>query len=174
MIWLLAKSRSLGEAMKPHYLSILALLFLTTLTPAFAIEQPRMVPRANEVPKPIDEVFARLKKYFSDPSSNFQLVSADPKTHTIVAKQSGIPSASWSNWAFCKTGPVEMIYKYEDGAVTVTVKLEKTTKHSTFVSVSADFQGAYRLGANENKVACESKFVLEDQILSVAGASSTN
>jgi len=132
------------------------------------------VPRANEVPKPIDEVFARLKKYFSDPLNHFQLVSADPRKHTIVAKESGIDGASWNNWAFCKTGPVEMIYKYVDGTVTVTVKLEKTTKRATFVSVSADFQGAYRLGANENKVACQSKFALEDQILSVAGASSTN
>ena len=158
--------------MKPLYLSIVAFLFLATLTPAFAIEQPRIVPRANEVPKPIDEVFVRLKKYFSDPMNHFQLVSEDPKTHTIVARESGVDSASWNNWAFCKTGPVEMIYKYEDGTATVTVKLEKTTKHSTFVSVAADFQGAYRLGSNENKVACQSKFVLEDQILSVAGASS--
>jgi hypothetical protein len=158
--------------MKSLLIPIVAFLFLATLTPAFAIEQPRIVPRANEVPTPIDEVFVRLKKYFSDPMNHFQLVSADPKTHTIVAKESGIDSASWNNWAFCKTGPVEMIYKYEDGAATVTVKLEKTTKHSTFVSVAADFQGAYRLASNENKVACESKFVLEDQLLSVAGASS--
>ena len=160
--------------MKPLYPSILAFLFLAALTPAFAIEQPRIVPRANEVPKPIDEVFAQLRKYFSDPMNHFQLLSAEPKTHTIVATESGIDSASWNNWAFCKTGPVQMIYKYEDGTATVTVKLEKTTKHSTFLSVAADFQGAYRLGANENKVACESKFVLEDQILSVAGATSAN
>ena len=161
--------------MKRFYLPILAFLFLATLTPAFAIEQPRIVPRANEAPKPIDEVFARLKKYFSDSSmSHFELVSADPKTHTIVAKQSGIGDLVWDNWAFCKAGPVEMIYKYVDGTVTVTVKLEKTTKHSTFVRVAADFQGAYRLGSNENKVACQSKFALEDQILSAAGASSAN
>jgi hypothetical protein len=171
MIFVDAKPRSHGGAMK-LFLSIAAFLFLATLAPAFAIEQPRIVPRANEVAKPIDEVFARLKKYFSDSSvSRFQLVTADPKTHTIVAKQSGIDSGSWNNWAFCKAGPVEMIYKYEDGIVTVTVKLEKTTKRSTFASVSADFQGAYRLGANENKVACQSKFALEDQIISVAGAS---
>ncbi|HSU91696.1 MAG TPA: hypothetical protein VLI44_09595 [Sporolactobacillaceae bacterium] len=157
--------------MKPLYLTILALLFLATFTPAFAIEQPRIVPRANEVPKPIDEVFARLKKYFSDPNNHFQLVSADPRKHMIVAKQSGIGDLIWANWAFCKTGPVEMIYKYEDGTVTVTVKLEKTTKRSTFVSVSADFQGAYRLGSNENKVECQSKFALEDQVISAAGAS---
>lgn len=161
--------------MKPLLLSLVAFLFLATLTPAFAIEQPRSVPRMNQVPKPMDEAFAGLKKYFSESSvSHFQLVSADPKTHTIVAKQSGIDSASWNNWAFCKTGPVEMIYKYVDGTVTVTVKLEKTTKRSTFAIVSADFQGVYRLGANENKVACQSKFALEDQILSVAGAISAN
>ena len=174
MISVNGKTSSNGEAMKSLLLSVVALLFLATLTPAFAIEQPRIVPRMNQVPKPIDEVYARLKKYFSDPLNHFQLVSADPKKHTIVAKQSGIDSASWNNWAFCKTGPVEMIYKYEDGTVTVTVKIEKTTKKTSFVSVSADFQGSYRLGANENKVACQSKFVLEDQILSVAGASSAN
>jgi hypothetical protein len=157
--------------MKFLLIPIVAFLFLATLTPAFAIEQPRIVPRANEVPKAIDEVFTRLKKYFSDPMNHFQLVSADPKTHTIVAKQSGIGDLVWANWAFCKTGPVEMIYKYQDGTVTVTVKLEKTTKRSTFVSVAADFQGAYRLGSNETKVACDSKFVLEDQVPSAAGAS---
>jgi len=68
--------------MKLLYLPILALLFLAAFTPAFAIEQPRIVPRANEVPKPIDEVFARLKKYFSDPNNHFELVSADLRKHT--------------------------------------------------------------------------------------------
>ena len=63
-----------------------------------------------------------------------------------------------------------MIYKLEDDAVTVTVKLQKPTPHSTFVSVAADFQGTYGLGANQNKVACTSKFVLEDNILAAAGA----
>ena len=158
--------------MKPLRWSIIAFLFLAALTPALAIEPPRIVPRMNRVPKPVDEVFARLKKYFADSAtSHFQLVSADAKNHTIVAKQSAIDNASWTNWAFCKTGPVQMIYKFEVGTVTVTVKLEKTTKQSTFASVSADFQGLYGLGANENKVACVSKFVLEDNILSVAGAS---
>ncbi len=159
--------------MKHLCLSIIAFLLIATLTPTFstAIETPRIVPRMYTVPQPIDVVFVRLKKYFSgSPKGNFQLVSADSKTHTIVAKLSGIDNATWSDWAFCKTGPVEMIYKYEDGTVMVTVKLDKTTKNSTFVSVSADFHAAYRLGANENNVACDSKFVLEDQVLAAAGA----
>jgi hypothetical protein len=160
--------------MKHLCLSIIAFLLLATLTPTFstAIDTPRIVPQMNTVNKPIDEVFARLKKYFTDSTkSNFQLIRADPKTHTLVAKLSGIGSETWTNWAYCETGPVEMIYKYEDGTVTVTVKLEKTTKNSTFVTVSADFEGSYRLGDRENKVACTSKFALETQILAAAGGS---
>ena len=157
--------------MKHLPISIIAFLCLATVTPAFAIETPRIVPRMNTVQMPINEVYARYKKYFSDPStSHFQLVSADARTHTIVAKQSGIDGGSWGNWAFCKADPVQMIFKYQDGTATVTVKLEKTTRKSTFVSVSADFQGLYALGANQNTIACTSKFVLEDNILAVAGA----
>ncbi|MGH7925946.1 MAG: hypothetical protein ACREQH_15285 [Candidatus Binatus sp.] len=154
-------------------MKILAVLIIVTLfaSTALTIETPRIVPRMNEIQKPIDEVFASVKKYFTDSSlSNFQLVSADKATHTLVAKQSGIDDESWTKWAFCETGPVQMIYKLQDGTVTVTVKLEKSTRLSTLASVSADFQGAYALGANENKVACTSRFVLEDNILAAAGA----
>jgi hypothetical protein len=157
--------------MKHLLVAIIAVLCLATFTPAFAIDQPRVVPRINQVPQPIDKVFAQLKRYFSDPTtSHFQLVSADPRTHTIVAKQSGIDGASWDNWAFCKAGPVQMVFKYEDGTATVTVKLEKTTRKSTLVSVSSDFQGEYALGANKNEIPCSSKFALEDNILAVASA----
>ena len=157
--------------MKHLPISIIAFLCLVTVTLAFAVEAPRIVPRLNTVQMPINEVYARYKKYFSDPStSHFQLVSADARTHTIVAKQSGIDNGSWDKWAFCKTGAVQMIYKYQDGTATITVKLDKTTKKSTLVSVSADFQALYALGANQNKIDCTSKFVLEDNILAVAGA----
>ena len=157
--------------MKHLHISIIAFLCLVTVTPAFAIEAPRIVPRLNTVQMPVNEVYERYKKYFSDPStSHFQLVSADARTHTIVAKQSGIDGGSWGNWAFCKAGPVQMIFKYQDGTATVTVKLEKTTRKSTLVSVSADFQGLYALGANQDTIACTSKFVLEDNILAVSGA----
>ena len=151
--------------------SIITPLLFFILTPAFAIETPRIVPRMQEIPKPVDEVFETLKKYFTDSSlSTFRLVSADRATHTIVARESGIGEESWRKWAFCETGAVQMIYQFEDGAVTVTVKLDKSPRHSTFATVSADFQGTYGLGDNENKVACTSKFVLEDNLLAVAGA----
>ena len=157
--------------MKLRAASIITFLLLFTLATAFAIETPRIVPRIQEVPKPEREVFASIKHYFTDSSlSHFQLVSADEHTHTIVAKQTALDDLTWSNWAFCETGPVQMIYKLEDGTAVVTVKLDKATPHSTLASVSADFQGRYALGGNQNTVACKSKFALEDQILAAASA----
>jgi hypothetical protein len=157
--------------MKLLVASIVTCLTVSIVAPAFAIEAPRIVPRMHEIQKPVDEVFDTVKKYFSDSSlSHFQLVSADKAKHILVAKQSGIDDESWRKWAYCETGPVQMIYKLQDGTVTVTVKLEQSTRHSTFASVTADFQGTYGLGANQNKVACTSKFVLEDNILAAAGA----
>ena len=157
--------------MKPIIASIVVFTSFSILTPAFAIESTRIVPRMDEIQKPIGEVFANLKKYFTDSSlSTFQLVSADERTHTLIAKQTTTDDLTWRHWAFCETGPVEMIYKLQDGTITVTVKLEKSTPHSTLATVSADFQGRYALGGNQSTVVCTSKFVLEDSILAAAGA----
>jgi hypothetical protein len=157
--------------MKLRAASILTPLLLFMLATAFAIETPRIVPRVQEIPKPEREVFASIKHYFTDSSlSHFQLVSADEGTHSLVAKQTALDDLTWRTWAFCETGPVEMIYKLQDGTAIVTVKLDKATPHSTLASVSADFQGRYALGGNQNTVACKSKFVLEDNILAAAGA----
>ncbi len=157
--------------MKLRAASIVILLLLFALAPAFAIDTPRIVPRVQEIQRPEGEVFHTLKKYFTDASmSHFTLVSADERDHTLVAKQTALDDLTWRNWAFCETGPVEMIYKLQDGTVTVTVKLSKTTAHSTLATVSADFVGRYALGGNQNTVACKSKFALEDQILAAAGA----
>jgi hypothetical protein len=151
--------------------SIIIFTSLTVVTPAFAIESPRIVPRMNEVHKPVGEVFATLKKYFTDSSlSTFQLVSTDERTHTLVARQTITDDLTWRNWAFCEAGPVQMIYKLQDGTAVVTVKLDKATPHLTLASVSADFEGRYALGGNQSKVDCTSKFVLEDRILAAAGA----
>lgn len=92
--------------MKLFIASIVTCLCVSIVAPAFAIEAPRIVPRMHEVQKPVDEVFAAVKKYFADSSlSHFQLVSEDKAKHTIVAKQSGIDDESWRKWAFCETGP---------------------------------------------------------------------
>lgn len=157
--------------MRYIFFGLILCLLLSTIAPARALETPRLIPRSQQIARPMDEVYASLKKYFADPAlSRFKLVSADPATHTLVATMSGIDNESWSKWSFCKTGPVEMIYKFEDGTVTLTVRVEKTTRHSSFATVTADFQGSYQLGANENKIACSSKGELEDNILAVAGS----
>ena len=156
--------------MKLRAASIITPLLLFILASAYAIETPRVVPRVQEIQKPVGEVFATLKKYFNDASSHFEAVRADERTHTLVAKQTTTDDLTWRHWAFCETGPVQMIYKLQDGTVTVTVKLEKATRHSTLATVSADFQGRYALGGNQSTVVCTSKFVLEDSILAAAGA----
>jgi hypothetical protein len=144
------------------------LLFATSVA---AIEQPRLVPRSAHIDRPIKQVFDTLKRYFSDPGlSMFHVVSAESVSGTIVAKRDGIDNENWANWAFCKTGPAEMIYQFNDGAVTVTVKLEPSGKKATFATVTADFQGTYTLGSAENQVACISQGGLEQTILAVAGA----
>ena len=157
--------------MKPLLVSIVGSIVLVVVTAAFAIEQPRIIPRSQDIPMPIDEAFARLRKYFSDPSlSQFHLVSEDARTHTLVAKETGISDEDWSRWAYCEAGPMQMISKLRDGTVLVTVKLQKSTGSSTFANVSADFEGTYGIADKESKVACTSKFVLEDNILAAAGA----
>lgn len=160
--------------MKPIVASIVASFMFVVVTSALAIEQPRVIPRSQEIHMPVDEVFARMKKYFSDPAlSHFRLVSADPRTHTLIAKTSAIDDEDWNRWAYCKTGPLQMISKLEDGSVVVTVKLEKSTSHTTFASVAAAFEGTYEIADKKSQVECDSKFVLEDNILAAAGPAST-
>jgi hypothetical protein len=157
--------------MKPLPVFIVGSILMVVVTAAFAIEQPRIIPRSQDVPMPIDEAFARMRKYFTDPSlSQFHLVSEDARTHTLVAKETGISDEDWSRWAYCEAGPMQMISKLRDGTVLVTVKLDKSTGSSTFASVAADFEGTYGIADKESKVACTSKFVLEDNILAAAGA----
>jgi len=157
--------------MKPLTGSIIACLVFLVVSAAFAIEQPRIIPRSQEIQRPVGDVYASMRKYFTDGSlSRFKLVSEDSKTHTLVAKETDITSEDWGRWAYCETGPVQMVSKLQDGTALVTLKLEKSTPHSTFASAAADFEGTYALGSNESKIACTSKFVLEDHILAAAGA----
>ncbi len=138
---------------------------------ALAVEQPRIVARSAHVDRPAGSVYSTLKHYFSDPSlSMFHLASADEKKMILVATRSGIDGESWNNWAFCEAAPVQMIYKFQDGAVKVTVQLEPSGKHASFISVIADFEGTYALGTAENKINCVSKGGLEQAILGAAGA----
>lgn len=148
-----------------------AVALLLLVTRVAALEPPRVIPHSDHIAKPMSEVFGTLKNYFSDSGlSKFTLVSADEKTGTIVAKQNGIDSARWSEWAACSTDPMHMIYQLTDAAVTVTVKLQRDAQDTTFATVSADFKGTYGLAQDETTIECRSTGTLEDSILAVAGA----
>jgi hypothetical protein len=155
-------------------LSIALLLIVSMLYPqsmASALEPPRIIPHSAPVNKPVDDVFRLLKGYFSDRlESKFELVSADEKAGTIIAKQTGIDSERWRNWAACETDPLHMIYKLDDARVTITVKLEQGSRNTTFMTVSADFQGLYGLAQDQTTIECKSTGALEDSILAFAGA----
>jgi hypothetical protein len=136
---------------------------------ARAVEQPRIVPRSQRINRPLEQVFGTLKEYFSDPVlSGFKLVRTNNVTWTLLAKRSDIDDETWTNWAFCKAPPIAMIYSLRQGDVTVTVHLERSGNNATFATVTADFQGTYALGANEQDIDCISKGVLEQQIMTVA------
>lgn len=155
--------------MPRHTLLVTSFVMLVSVSAAFAIEAPRIIPRRQHISRPVEQVYGTVKNYFADQSlSLFQLKSVNSTTHVIVATRSGIDDQHWRQWAFCPSSGLHMIYQLRDGSVTVTVTLQKAGAHATFASVTADFQGSYGLGANNQTVACTSTGALEDEILTVA------
>jgi len=155
-------------------LSIAMLLTVAMIYPtsrAGALEPPRIIPHSAPINKPVDHVFKVLRSYFSDRvESKFELVSADEKAGTIIARQTGIDSERWRNWSACQTDPVHMIYQLQDARVTLSIKLEQAPHNTTFMTVSADFQGLYGLAQDQTTIECRSTGALEDSILTFAGA----
>src|ERR1700683_80121 len=144
---------------------------LLIATSSYSLEPPRVIPHSAPVNKSASEVFRTLKSYFADRlESKFILISADQKTGTIVAKQTGIDSMRWRNWAACNTDPIHMIYRLNDAMVTVTIKLDRSVHDTTFMTVTADFQGIYGLAQDQTTIECRSTRALEDTPLALAGA----
>ena len=118
--------------MKLRTASIVIPLLLFILAPAFAIETPRIVPRMQEIHRPEREVFATPQAVFHRfiieqfPARQRRRAARTPSSPRLTA----LDDVTWRNWAYCETGPVQMIYKLEDGTVTVTVKLDKN--HAAF------------------------------------------
>lgn len=138
---------------------------------AVASAQPAVIPRMAQTPHDAGQTFATLKRYFSDPSMGlFTLQSADERTHTLVAKRSGIDLQTWGQWAYCKLGPEHLLDSLRDGSVTVNVKVEGSGKSASYVTVATDFEGTYGIGSSESTTQCVSNGVLEQNILAAAGA----
>jgi len=159
------------SAMRNGSLAIFVLLTMLSSS-ALAIDTPRVISRSDKVEHPIDQVFGTLQQYFNDSSlSGFRLTNADKKSWTLVATRTDIDGANWNKWAFCKTSPEQMIYRFEGGTVTVTVELQNAGKDATFTTISADFHGNYGLGSQETTIDCVSKGELETDLIAVAGGS---
>jgi hypothetical protein len=164
-----SRSRVSHAVMPISLLVIVSMLYPQRM--ASALEPPRIIPHSAPVNKPVTDVFKTLKAYFSDRlESKFELVSADEKAGIIIAKQNGIDSARWRNWAACETDPLHMIYQLDDARVTITIKLDQAPRNTTFMTVSADFQGLYGLAQDQTTIECRSTGALEDSILAFAGA----
>jgi hypothetical protein len=158
----------------PQALLVALLMLVSILCPtskASALEPPRIIPHSAQIDKPLPDVFKTLESYFSDTvESKFRLVSADEKTYTIDAKQTGIDTARWTQWAACQTDAMHLIYQLSDATVTLTIKLDPSPHKTTFMTVRADFEGIYVLGQDSTTIACKSTGTLEDNILALAGA----
>jgi hypothetical protein len=152
---------------------IALLLIVSILYPCVgkALQPPRIIPHSAPINKPVGEVFRLLKSYFLDHvESRFQTVDANEKTATIIAKQTGIDSDRWRQWAACQTDPIHMLYQLNDAMVTLTIKLDRAPRDTTFMTVRADFRGIYGLAQDETTIECESTGALEDNMLALAGA----
>lgn len=144
---------------------------IITYSKLCALEPPRIIPHSAPINKPVASVFQTLKNYLSDRlESKFELVSADEKAGVIVARQNGIDAERWRTWAACQTDPLHMLYKLDDASVTLSIKLEQAPHDTTFMTVSADFQGRYGLAQDETTIECKSTGSLEDSMLIFAGA----
>jgi len=133
-------------------------------------QESKLLPRSAEIARPTEQVFGALKKYFADSGMHqFELVSADQATGRIVAKRRAIDDNTWREWAYCELPAINMLDTLKDGTVTVNVRLKRDQPNRTYVTVTADFKGNYALGNAEHTVSCQSKGVLEKNILASAG-----
>jgi hypothetical protein len=151
-----------------------AILGAAILWGAAALAQPAVIPRIGQAPHSASQTFHKLKSYFSDEAaSQFQLVRADARSRTIIAKRGGIDTRTWTEWAYCKVSPSHLLDSLDDGTVTLKIKVDSSGRHSSYVHVDADFQGIYsRLGSKQTTTQqCVSQGVLEQNILATAGAS---
>lgn len=132
---------------------------------------PASIPRIGTAPHSADQTFTMLKGYLANPVNFYQITSADERAHIIVARRGGIDTASWGQWAYCALGPSHMLDSLRDSAVTLNIKIEPSGTTS-YVTVTADFEGTYGIMSSQSTIQCTSKGVLEGNILSIVGASS--
>ena len=133
-------------------------------------QDAQSLPLTAEIARPSGQVFATLKDYFSNSLAHqFELVSANQTSGTIVAKRHSIDENTWTGWAFCKTPALNMLDTLSDGTVTVNVKVQPDGPNQTRVTIAPDFKGYYSLGNAQHILSCQSTGALEKDIVLSAG-----
>lgn len=135
------------------------------------VPTPRTIAHSGPLVGKPDALFDQIKTNFSDGRFGpYTIVSTDPARHTIVVRRNNIESADWARWAYCPMGPLDLLDSLRDGSVTMNVKLEPTTRWTTWAVVKAEFIGTYGLGASVKRTQCVSTGVLEEDVLRRLGA----
>jgi hypothetical protein len=141
-----------------------------TENPAMLAQPPLQITHHGTSPIPAGRLYRALKTQFAGGQLGpWQVVSSDPKTRTLVVRRNYIDLDNWSQWAYCKVGPLDMLDSLRDGYVTMAIKLEPA-RGVTYTSTTADFEGIYGLTSTGKVVPCISRGVLEDNVLATIAA----
>jgi hypothetical protein len=63
-----------------------------------------------------------------------------------------------------------MIYNLESNSAEIEAKVQPSGKDASYVSVRSDLRGTYSLGSASTTIGCVSRGIVENEILTVAGA----
>lgn len=151
-------------------------ILLTVILCSTVAAQPTIIPRLGRAPHKPAQAYALLKGYLADPLRGgfFRIVRGNSASGLLVAERDRIDDKNWSDWAYCKLGTAQLLYKLRDGRATITVKIVPSGGSFSDISVTADFKGTYGLGSSETTAQCVSKGVLENRILQAVGAPPQN
>jgi hypothetical protein len=160
-----------NAAASPIGASQLPVQTAATEKPGMLAQPPLQITHHGASPIPAGRLYRALQTQFAGGQLGpWQVVSSDPKTRTLVVRRNYIDLDNWSNWAYCKVGPLDMLDSLRDGYVTMAIKLEPA-RGVTYTSTNADFEGIYGLTPSRGKVVpCISRGVLEDQVLATIAA----
>ncbi len=155
----------------PAFLAAGALALSWATAAAVVVSLATPIPHRAPIRAEANKLFDELKTGFSGGRFGpYQVVDSDVRTRTLVIKRNAIDQQTWSKWAYCRVDPIDMIDSLRDGKVTLTLKLEPTTKTVTYAVVWAEFNGSYGIGTVNKNVQCTSTGVLEENILHQVGA----
>jgi putative hemolysin len=131
---------------------------------------PRLIPKSATVSRSQRAVFASLRNYLTTPGP-CTLQRADEKTGTLVARCQAPDTQTWNRWAYCKVGTMNLLDTLQSSSAIATIKVARSARNSSFVTVTADLNAVYAFSSQTNDVACISNGALENQLMTAAGAS---